>query len=115
MVTKTRSSNETKSGEPPDSVDILLNLMLAQQVIRRVANDRFFAGAALSQFEHRTGLEEDQLADFLGCDVTHLPRLALFRYPSPDCPRFGEQVQRMADRTGADPVRLATILLFAAD
>lgn len=113
MMTMIHRSTDTKPAEPADRVDMLLNLMLAQQVLRRVAADPFFAGAALSQFERRYGLEEAQLADFLGCDVAQLPRLALFQCPDPDSPRFGEQVQHMADRTGADAIRLATIILCA--
>jgi hypothetical protein len=115
MVTQLTRPCTPEAAAPADGVDMLLNLMLAQQVIRRFAADPFFAGAALSRFERRTGLEEDQLAAFLGCEVAALPRLALYRWPNPDSPRFGEQVQRIADRTGADVVRLATILLFAAD
>jgi hypothetical protein len=115
MVTSRSRPCTPKAAAPADSIDMLLNLMFAQQVIRRVATDPFFVGAALSRFERRCGLEEDQLAALLGCEVAELPRLALYRWPNPDSPRFGEQVQRMADRTGADIVRLATILLLAAD
>lgn len=111
MVTIMNRTTDATPVESADSTEVQLNLRIAQQVLHRVAADPFFAGAALSSFERRCGLEEDQLADFLGCDVAQLSRLALFRCPDPDSPRFGEQVQRMADRTGADAIKLATVLL----
>lgn len=91
----------------------LAERMIAHHILRRVASDPFFVGYALAAVAQRDGLDIDGLAQRLGCSIAYLPRLALYRRPEPITDRFAEQVLRMADRTGADPVALTTLLVEA--
>ena len=85
--------------------------VIAHQVLRRVTADPFFVGYALAVVAKQDGLDLDGLAHRLGCSIACLPRLALYPRPEPITNRFGEQVMRMADRTGAGPVALTAVLL----
>ena len=85
--------------------------VIAAQVLRRVGTDPFFVGYALAVVARREDLDLDGLAGRLGCSIASLPRLALYHRPEPVTNRFGEQVMRIADRTGADPIDLAALLL----
>jgi hypothetical protein len=98
-------------GDDPEHESEVAARTIASHVLRRVATDPFFVGYAMAEVARRDGLDIDGLARRLGCSIACLPRLALYHRPERITNRFGEQVMRIADRTGADPVALATLLL----
>lgn len=63
-------------------------------------------------YREQEDMDDEQLADFLGCEVEALPRLALCRRPRP-APRFRADVETIAGHAGADPARLARLVRAA--
>jgi hypothetical protein len=94
-----------------DDCAMIVSRMLAAHVLARVETNPFFLGCALAAIARRDALDIDALAARVGCTVDNLTRLALYRRPELASNRFGEQVMRIAERTGADPVCLAMVLL----
>ena len=77
---------------------------------RRASQHSFFLAADLEQFRVRQGMEEGQLARFLGCAPEVLPRLALCRRPDPQSPSFRSDIQRIASALGLQQDRLAQLV-----
>lgn len=66
----------------------------------------------LKLYQEQEGLDDEQLAAQLGCDVEALARLALCERPRP-APRFREDVARIARYIQADPLQLAMLIRAA--
>lgn len=78
-------------------------------------SDVLFLGYALSQYEARTGMDEEALATFLGCPPASLPRLALRGRPDPMSPTFRTDLQRLSDQFGVNAESLASLLQMVSD
>lgn len=104
------SSDETAALQGTRDV---LDRAVAHHVLAHVAGDDFFLGYSLARFQRQQGLDEDGLAAYLHCPVSMLPRLALFHRPEVHGPRFGEEVERIAARTGAERWQLGALLIGA--
>lgn len=76
----------------------------------KAAGDPFFLGFALAEYARTDGLTDDQLAAHLGCPAGNLTMLRLCRAPRPDPDGFRADVERIAERFGADAGRLATVV-----
>jgi hypothetical protein len=76
----------------------------------KAVRDPYFLGFALAEYARTEGLTDDQLAARLGCPVGNLTMLRLCRTPRPDPDGFRADVERIAERFGADVGRLASVL-----
>lgn len=63
-------------------------------------------------YQESEGLDAAGLAAFLRCEPEALPRLALCRRPRP-APHFRQDIERIADYTGASPVQLMKLIRAA--
>src|SRR5688572_19590499 len=79
---------------------------IARRTIRRLAGRSEFVGGALAFCAVEQGIDEDILADELGCSARRLVRLALSRRPTPGAPGFDAALRQLASATGADGERL---------
>jgi hypothetical protein len=66
----------------------------------------------LHLYKEQEGLDDQQLAVLLGCEVEALPRLALCERPRP-APHFREDVERIATYIHADMLQLAMLIRAA--
>jgi hypothetical protein len=95
---------------PPGRAE--LEERIARSTIQRIGTDPFFIGSTLFLCEERFGVDEPTLADFLGCPVAKLAKLAL--YPQPDgAPAEREAaLARIAAQVGADPEQLTALIEY---
>ncbi len=63
-------------------------------------------------YREQEGMDDEQLADFLNCDVEALPRLALCRRPR-QAPHFRGDIETIAAHSGTDASRLARLVRAA--
>lgn len=66
----------------------------------------------LQLYKEQEGLEDQQLAAMLGCELEAIPRLALCERPRP-APHFREDVERIASYIHADMLQLAMLIRAA--
>ncbi len=66
----------------------------------------------LTLYKKQEGLDDQQLAALLRCDIEALPRLALCERPR-QAPHFGEDVKRIASYIHADTMQLAMVIRAA--
>jgi hypothetical protein len=66
----------------------------------------------LALYQEQEGLDDEQLARMLGCEVEALPRLALCERPR-SAPHFREDVERIAGYIHADVMQLAMLIRAA--
>ena len=66
----------------------------------------------LEFYKKQEGLDDEQLAAMLGCEVGAIARLALCERPRP-VPHFREDVQRIATYIHADMLQLAMLIRAA--
>ena len=76
----------------------------------KAAGDPFFLGSLLAEYAKVEGLTDDQLAAQLGCPVGSLTMIRLCRAPRPDPDGFRADVERVAERFGADAGKLAAVV-----
>jgi len=86
------------------------NADLLSHAARRASLHPFFLGRDLYQFRAHRGIDETNLACFLGCLPELLPKVALCRRPDPDSPRFQSDVHRIADAFGLQADRLVQLV-----
>lgn len=77
------------------------------------AYDAFFVGSALAEYRRLRSFDAATLAAYLDCDEAALSRLALCRRPEGEDPMFRDEVTRIADYTGCNAARLASLLRAA--
>jgi hypothetical protein len=80
-----------------------------QRAAQRASCRSFFVASALSTYQNLHQIGEDELAIFLGCSPTTLPKLALCRLPDTAAPSFRAEVERIASYTGVNSVHLAQL------
>ena len=73
---------------------------------------RDFLASLLTIYQDQKKLDDQQLADFLSCDVEALPHLALCLRPRP-FPDFRQDVERIAQHVHANPFQLAKLIRSA--
>lgn len=83
-----------------------------EALARQAAGDSLFLAAPLARYAASERLDDDALAERLGCPRGVLAELRLCRNPDPLPPRFGEDVQRIAGHFGLDAARLAQVIRF---
>ena len=66
----------------------------------------------LHLYKKQEGLNDEQLAALLGCELAALPRLALCERPR-STPHFREDVERIASYIHADMLQLAMVIRAA--
>lgn len=66
----------------------------------------------LALYKEQEGLDDQQLAALLGCELEALPRLALCERPRP-APYFRQDVERIARYIHADMMQLAMLIRAA--
>lgn len=76
---------------------------------RAIENDFFLAGI-LHEYQHANHLNDDALAQFLGCKSNDIPRLALCRRPFPHQEAFLSDLEHLSQRFHLNVDRLATII-----
>ena len=67
----------------------------------------------LALYKEQEGLDDQQLAAKLGCQVEALPRLALCERPRQETPHFLKDVERIAHYISADIMQLALLIRAA--
>jgi len=80
---------------------------LLRRAAQRAATNGFFLGSLLIPLAVVESLSDDALAARLGCDPANVPAILLCRRPSSEPSAFRADVQRIAERFGADPLLLA--------
>ena len=66
----------------------------------------------LALYQEQEGLDDQQFAAMLGCDIEALPKLALCERPRP-APHFRQDVGRIAHYIHADTLQLAKLIRAA--
>jgi hypothetical protein len=84
---------------------------LTRRAAERAASRAFFLASVLLPFAQGEGLDDHGLASYLGCRDDQLAALLLCRRPDPRT--FARDVQRIAERFGLDPSRLAEAVRLA--
>ncbi len=69
-----------------------------------------FVAFALVAYQSAHDMGDEEMAAFLGCAPTGLPKLALCRRPDPAADRFHARVDEMATYAGVDRFRFARVL-----
>ena len=67
----------------------------------------------LALYKEQEGLDDQQLAIRLGCDVEALPKLGLCERPRQEAAHFREDVERIARYIHADVIQLAMLIRAA--
>jgi hypothetical protein len=83
-----------------------------ERLARRVESDPFFLAAPLARYAASNRLDDEALAQRLGCERASLTHLRLCRSPDPMPPQFMKDVEQIAARFALDPDRLAEIVRF---
>jgi len=83
---------------------------LLARAAERTAARPAFLGSLLETYREMEAMDDSQLADYLGCPMEALPRVALCLRPAPAPPRFRDDVERIAARFALNPDRLATLV-----
>lgn len=73
--------------------------------------EEFFA-SLLAVYQEQKKLNDQQLAEFLGCDVEALTHLALCQRPRP-FPDFWPDIERIASHVQANPLQLMKLVRTA--
>lgn len=81
-----------------------------QKFVEKANTDRFFVGWSLAQYRTFHGLDEQDLAQFLECDIEHINRLSLCRQPDDQGDQFQEEVRRIAGFGACSPDRLVGLM-----
>jgi hypothetical protein len=79
-------------------------------LVAKAAGDPFFLGFFLAEYAKVERLTDDQLAARLGCPAGSLTMIRLSRAPRPDPDGFRADVERVAERFGAEAARLAAVV-----
>jgi hypothetical protein len=83
--------------------------LMLDKAARRAGDSQFFMSGVFK----KSGMDNASLASYLECEISSLASLALCRKPNPDSEDFCLEVRRIAEHTGADPVRLSNLILDA--
>lgn len=86
---------------------------LLRRAAERAAGRPFFLASALLPYARAEGLDDDALAEQLGCPPGELPAILLCRRPSGEGSMFRADVKAIADRFRLDATRLARMLRAA--
>jgi hypothetical protein len=86
------------------------DLFLLQLASRKAAKNRFFLAENLSDFCSYRRMGEDELAKFLGCSSSVLPKLSLCRRPDPESSRFRSDIEQIASVFGIKSIQLAQLI-----
>ncbi len=73
---------------------------------------REFLASLLAVYQEQKKLDDQQLAEFLGCNVEALTHLALCQRPRP-FPDFRHDIERIASHVQANPLQLAKLIRTA--
>lgn len=73
----------------------------------RVENDQLFLASALDDYAHTEELDDQGLAERLGCPIKTLVYLRLCLRPDPKPDIFRREMDRIASRFGADAAVIA--------
>lgn len=79
-------------------------------LVRRAEGEPFFLASALKAYAESEGMNDENLARFLGCAPEALDPIRLCRRPAGEAPRFRDDVLRIAQHFGLHADRLAGIL-----
>ena len=80
-------------------------------VLEKISHRPFYIAYAMRLYRERHGLDEDGLADELGCVVDKIAFLATSRSVRPSEENFEGKVSRLAAFVGANPIALKRVLL----
>lgn len=80
------------------------------RLARQARERQTLLASLLFAYQEQEGLDEPGLADFLGCNVASLPRLALCRRPRAQTSSFREDIERVAQYAGANPLQLVKLI-----
>ncbi len=69
---------------------------------RRVEDDEFFLASALADYAHAEGLDDQGLAQRLGCPMRTLVSLRLCLRPDPEPVVFRREIDRIVSRFGVN-------------
>ncbi|HEY8475660.1 MAG TPA: hypothetical protein VIN09_02190 [Chloroflexota bacterium] len=83
---------------------------LLRRAAERAATEPSLLASLLRAYRELQGMDEEQLASELECNVADLSRLGLCRRPDPGSARFRADVQRIAAHVGVSPVALARVV-----
>jgi hypothetical protein len=81
-----------------------------EQLATRVTENDFFLASALRSFAESEQLDEQGLANFLGCEKNSLAPLYLCRRPSSSSQTFRKDMEMIAERFGLHLESLADVL-----
>jgi hypothetical protein len=82
---------------------------LARAVQRSVSHEFFLAGV-LREYQQANQLDDNALAELLGCHLNDLPRLALCRRPATEQNAFIQDIEHLAQRFHLHGDQLALVI-----
>ena len=83
---------------------------LLRHAARAATRSLFFLAGSLEEFRQNRGIDEAELARFIGCVPELLPKLALCRRPVPESGGFRSDVDRITAAFGLRDGRLVQLL-----
>ncbi len=83
---------------------------LLRRAAERAAQRPFYLASSLLAYARAERLDDDALAEQLGCDLASLPAILLCRRPTPEGAVFRANVEAIAARFALDATRLARLL-----
>ncbi len=86
------------------------NSKAIQRALQRAAADSFFLASALEAYRSLNGLDDADLASYLGCSTEDMTRLAFCRRPVADAMTFRREVEQIAAYAFIRAERLAELL-----
>src|SRR5258707_447930 len=81
-----------------------------EALARRRENDPAFLATLLLAYARSEGLDDDGLAEAIGCPQSALPRLRLCQAPRPTTPLLGQDIDEISSAFGIEPDRLIDIV-----
>jgi hypothetical protein len=84
-----------------------------RRAAERARSQPFYLAAALLDWAEREGWDDAELAARLGCAPNDLPGVLLCRRPVGTGAQFRQDVERIAERFGLEPLRLAEAIRSA--
>jgi hypothetical protein len=87
--------------------------LFLRRAAERVRSQPFYLAAALLDWAEREGWDDAALAARLGCAPKDLAGVLLCRRPVGTGPQFRHDVERIAERFGLEPLRLAEAIRYA--
>lgn len=80
------------------------------RAFHKAQSNTFFLAKVLAEFQIQNNLDDEALAELLGCKTDDLPRLGLCRCPDANQPTFATDIDHLANRYHLNANYLANLI-----